>query len=255
MRLGNDANGNRKTAGRKPYAMVGAGRLTASIWKEGDEHSGWRYRFNLFRMSRASGRISQRFLPQDVADLARLAQLLAFALSDDGCLGSELRDDLSCLAACLDQVLPSTAGSGRPRPRPWGAVGRALSEVLDYLLNEEKVHFAYSPSSEHIYRHLVLLHRWWAGVEGIELLRLDRVDAEAVLSTHGGCPLCAGIDEIVGDASVRWAVCHDHQVRWCIGDRDAMNGAVVDSEPRQRIRDYLIVEPLRRSDGCTEGSR
>ncbi len=255
MRLENDANGSPKAADRKPYAMLGAGRLTASLWKEGDEHAGWRYRFNLFRMSRVTGRVGQRFLPQDAPDLARLAQLLAFTLSDDGCLDRELRDDLSCLAACLDQVLPSTAGSGRPRPRPWGAVGRALREVLDYLLDEEKAHFAVSPTPDHIYRQLVLLDRWCAGVDGAESLRLDRVDAQAVLSTHGGCPLCARVDEIVADACVRWAVCHDHQVRWCIGDRGPINGAVVDSEPRQRIRDYLIVEPLRRSDGCTEGSR
>lgn len=255
MRPGTDANESRQAAGRKPYAMLGAGRLTATLWKEGNEHAGWQYRFNLFRMSRNSGRVSQRFLPRDVPDLARLAQLLAFTLSDDGCLDSELRDDLSCLAACLDQVLPSTAGSGRPRPRPWGAVERAIREVLDYLLDDEKEHFAQSPSPGHIYRQLLLLDRWLSGVEGTESLRLDRVDAEAILSSDGGCPLCGGVDEIVGDACLRWAVCHAHQVRWCIGEREEINGAAVGSQPWQRIREYLIVAPLRRTDESTERNR
>ena len=86
---------------------AGAGNLAASLWKFGDEESGWRYRFNIFRMARANGRVSHRLLPHDVADLAKLAQTLAFALSEEECLDRELRDDLRCLFACLSDVFPS----------------------------------------------------------------------------------------------------------------------------------------------------
>lgn len=250
MKPGTDANGSRTEAARKPYAILGAGRLTASLWKDGDEAAGWRYRFNLFRMSRTSGRVGQRFLPQDVPHLARMAQLLAFALADDGCIDRNLRDELSCLADFLDQRLPSTRGGGRPRPSV--AVRHALGEVLKYLLDDEKEHFAESPSPGHIYRRLVLLHQWMAGVEEVESLRLDRIDAEGIADSHGGCPLCAAIDDIVSDVCIRWAVCRRHRTRWYVGNSTEANGCAVQEEASPGIRDYLIVEPLRRMDERTE---
>lgn len=90
----------------RPYAMIGAGKLTSAIWKSGDERSGWQYCFNLFRMDARNGQVSQLFSPEDIMDLARSVRLLAFTLSDDGCLEQELRDDLSCLWSCLDDILP-----------------------------------------------------------------------------------------------------------------------------------------------------
>lgn len=88
----------------RPYAMVGAGRQTSAIWKTGDQQSGWRYRFNLFRLS-ARGRVGQRFCPADVLSLVKLARVLAAALADDNCLPPILRDDLARLAADLDQII------------------------------------------------------------------------------------------------------------------------------------------------------
>jgi hypothetical protein len=255
MKTGNDANEVRKTANNRPYAMLGAGRLTSAVWKEGDDDSGWHYRFNIFRMNRPSGRVSQRYRPQDVVDLARLAQVLAFALSDDGCMDSELRDDLSCLAACLDQVLPDTKGGRRPRPRPWGAVGRAVREVLDYLLEDERVHFAESPSTDHIYRQLVLLDRWCAGVEEVESVRLDRIGTEVQVSSDGGCPLCAETHELVVDQRLVWAACRSHRTRWCLGERDETEGPRSVSPGWHEVRDYLGVEPLRPKRQRTERNR
>ena len=42
---------NKQTTTKKPYTMLGAGQLVSTIWKDGDEQSGWSYRFNVYRMS------------------------------------------------------------------------------------------------------------------------------------------------------------------------------------------------------------
>ena len=91
----------------KPYAMLGAGKLAASLWKLGDEAAGWRYRFNIFQLNSKSGRVSQRLAPSDVGDLVKLAQILAATLADDGCLSAEQRRKLADLAMALDGITDS----------------------------------------------------------------------------------------------------------------------------------------------------
>lgn len=49
----------------KPYALVGAGRLTAAIWKTGDEEVGWSLGFSVFRSEPQTGEVSQRLIPED----------------------------------------------------------------------------------------------------------------------------------------------------------------------------------------------
>jgi hypothetical protein len=88
---------------QKPYAMVGAGNLVSKIWKTGDEHSGWRYCFNIFRITRR-GVVDQRFSPGDVVSLMKLTRVLAATLSEDGCLTSALRDELGSLADDLRHI-------------------------------------------------------------------------------------------------------------------------------------------------------
>lgn len=89
----------------QPYHVLGADKVTSFLWKDGDERTGWQYSFNVFRVDRTTGEVSQLFQPTDVESLARLTRLLAFELSSDGCLPSDLRNDLACLASCLDDVL------------------------------------------------------------------------------------------------------------------------------------------------------
>ncbi len=86
----------------RPYCLVGADRLNASIWKYGDEQGGFRYRFNIFRMLASSGRVSQLFDPEDVICLAKLAHIMAVALIDDGCIDADLRQRLKQLVVRLD---------------------------------------------------------------------------------------------------------------------------------------------------------
>jgi len=44
---------------QKHSATMGAGPLINTLWKQGEERGGWRYRFNLFRMSSQTGHVSQ----------------------------------------------------------------------------------------------------------------------------------------------------------------------------------------------------
>lgn len=95
-----------KTATRtKPMAMIGAGPLTSALWKSGDEHSGFRYRFNLFRQLSGTGHVSQLFRPTDLMHFVKLTRVLAAVLADDGCLKATQRASLRSLATELDEVL------------------------------------------------------------------------------------------------------------------------------------------------------
>ena len=85
-------------------AMVGAGTLASAIWKTGDEASGWRYRFNVFRQLPGNGRVSQLFQPADLRDWVKLTQVLAAVLADDGCLSRKDRRLMRRLAVELDEV-------------------------------------------------------------------------------------------------------------------------------------------------------
>lgn len=98
----------------RPYAVCGAGRLVSFLYKDGDEETGWHYSFNLFRSNRETGETNQLFGPADIDSLVNLTRILANELSADGCLPSDLRNDLACLAACLNDLLygqPSTTAA------------------------------------------------------------------------------------------------------------------------------------------------
>lgn len=88
------------------HTVFGVENVVSWVWKLEDEKGGWHYRYNIFRVIETSGRVSQRFTPRDLPKLLRMARALAETFSDDSNLGSELRDDMGCLAACLERVLP-----------------------------------------------------------------------------------------------------------------------------------------------------
>jgi hypothetical protein len=211
-----DAKRKRRAARTEPYAMLGAGPVTASLWKKTDTRDRFAYRFNLFRMCGCTGRITHRFTPADLPDLARLVQLLAFEISEDGCLDRELRDDLSCLAACLDDVLPS----GRARPRrtpPDGVVAEALRRIVDYLVEDEARHFAADPSAQHIYRSVLAVACWLDGRLGEDDGTREVRDLEPI-DYFGVCPICAQCDGYVNFEYDDWFVCHRHHFRWPAGE-------------------------------------
>jgi hypothetical protein len=249
MKKENDANGKSNASDSRPCAMLGAGNLAASLWKFGDEESGWRYRFNIFRMSKANGRVSHRLLPHDVADLAKLAQTLAFALSEEECLDRELRDDLGCLFACLDEVLPSALENVSRHPRLSDATVTLLRTILRRYVDTEECHFGENPFADHIYRKLLLIDRWLEGVISPERAVLPDVDFDSIRETFGVCPLCGNCDECVNLGDYHWYVCRRHQFRWCVGHNCIVPEVYENEESYQenweRIRKYRVVEPLR----------
>lgn len=97
----------------KPYCNVGAGPLSSFVWKTGDKHSGWRYQFNVFRLTARSGRVKQLFGPSELMHFVKLTQVLAAFLADDGCLSAVDRGVLNRLATDLDHLLKNAS---RQRP-------------------------------------------------------------------------------------------------------------------------------------------
>ena len=92
----------------KPYCIVGAGRLTSSVWKQSRGSDEFRYRFNLFRTKR-SGKVTNRFRPQDVLSLAKFVRVISQVLVDDGCVTAEQRQLLVFLDTAMDEILESPA--------------------------------------------------------------------------------------------------------------------------------------------------
>lgn len=107
---------HRRIAFSKPYCSLGAGCLTSFLWKSGDQGSGWRYRFNLFRLAAQDGRVSQLFRPTDLMHFVKLVQVMAAVIADDGCLGPVERGVLRRLATELDELLTRMAEPTNAHP-------------------------------------------------------------------------------------------------------------------------------------------
>jgi len=93
----------------KPMMLVGAGPLTSTIWKLGNEESGWRYRFNVARQLVASECVTDLFQPMDLIQFVKLIQVLATEIANDGCLTHDERVMLINLAVQLDEFVGGAA--------------------------------------------------------------------------------------------------------------------------------------------------
>ena len=89
--------------------IVGAGPLLSTIWKLGDEHTGWRYRFNLTRQTPNKSVFTDLFQPLDLVNFIKLIQVLATVIADDGCLNQAERTTLKSIAQQLDDLLKGAA--------------------------------------------------------------------------------------------------------------------------------------------------
>jgi hypothetical protein len=104
MKNANTAINAKQPESNKPYTMLGAGKLTSAMWKEGDPNSGFRYRFNIYRTDAKTGHVEQIFQPDDVQSLVNLARLLGVVFLDDGWLSEQDRIRLHDLVSRLDQA-------------------------------------------------------------------------------------------------------------------------------------------------------
>ncbi len=91
-----------KVGNHKPYAVVGAGDLAASLWKRGNEADGWSFDLNVFRLDARTGEVDQLLQPTHIVDLVKLARVLAQVIADDGCVSHTLRRRLNDLASQID---------------------------------------------------------------------------------------------------------------------------------------------------------
>jgi hypothetical protein len=96
---------NMSNGSHKPYAVIGAEQLTASVYKTGDELIGFKYRFNITRLNKRTGRVGHWLEPSDIPALIKLTRVLAAELAADGCMDGGLRHQLRTIAARLDDVM------------------------------------------------------------------------------------------------------------------------------------------------------
>ena len=88
----------------RPYLFVGAGRMTALLWKLKAGSGDWVYRFSIVAGPRGIEGACSHFEPADLESLIKLVQVLASVLVDDGCLPPVERERLSDLTAHLDRL-------------------------------------------------------------------------------------------------------------------------------------------------------
>lgn len=87
---------------QKPYAMLGAGELSVSLWKRGNDTEGWSYDFTVFRLDVSTGEVDQLMNLAHLGDFVKLARVLAQVIADDGCVSHTLRRKLNRLASQID---------------------------------------------------------------------------------------------------------------------------------------------------------
>lgn len=88
----------------RPAAIVGAGRVVATLWNDGDQQDSGKYRFTFFRQSSRTGRVRQSFRPVDLHDLVKLCQAVAALVAEDTSIPSPQQQALTDLADKLDAI-------------------------------------------------------------------------------------------------------------------------------------------------------
>ena len=100
--MSTNATSNKRT----PYMIAGAGELISHVKRhqlEPDEHS---YQFNLFRIC-DSGEATSWLRPEDLRDVVKACQVLAFLIADDGGVETTFHDQLVELAGQLQIITDS----------------------------------------------------------------------------------------------------------------------------------------------------
>ncbi len=164
MKHDNDANRrNPQGIERIPCFTAGVGRVCASAWKTGDESRGWGYHFTVFSVCPDSGQVEQRFTPDDLVNLVRLASALATFIALDGCVSDGQQRELLRLAAFVDEV-SGDSRLGRLRVMPMdGEAAIALRTIVDSLWDDKRRDYEASPSENHLFTCLQIVDEWLKG--------------------------------------------------------------------------------------------
>lgn len=94
----------------QPCAVVGAGDLVSHLYRRNDQAERAEYSFNLFRLIQNS-EVSHSLRPEDLRDVVKACQVLAFAIADDGWLPDALNTELQELVSDLDSVTQRWSGT------------------------------------------------------------------------------------------------------------------------------------------------
>ena len=93
------ANSNKRT----PYLIAGAGELISHVQRQELELDERSYQFNLFRIC-DSGEVSNWLRPEELRDVIKACQVLAFSIADDGLVEATLHDQLVEMANQLQRI-------------------------------------------------------------------------------------------------------------------------------------------------------
>lgn len=206
-----------KEEGTNADTTVTAGRLVAEF-KRKEDSSEVDYDITIGRSTDDPDSDSHQIESSDVPDLARLAKKLASAVAADPGMEQEIRDDLACLAACLEAVLPSGYVFPGLRCRERSVVWWSLAALLNYLWDVEGRSYRKWPSSSHPFRKIVQLDAWMRGVGPTDGIPLPELEPEEIQEPFGVCPICGGNDGYLNFGRGHWFYCRKHEIRWFAGD-------------------------------------
>lgn len=90
------------TTNQTPYIIAGSGELVSHVYRT-DYDDCAKYSFNVFK-SPSDGGVTQLMGPEDLRDIVKVCQVLAFLILDDGRESDELNDSLLELNLQLDTI-------------------------------------------------------------------------------------------------------------------------------------------------------
>ena len=137
-------------------ARLNTSPLLAPIWRNVSPTGDAFYEFGLLRET-TFGDAVPRFRPEEVLKLPYLIQQLASYFCGIDSLDPALRDDLSCLACCLEDFLGIKRCPHRLNDREQSA----LALVIESLGHEEKQHHREDPSDGPLFDALKTLKTWF----------------------------------------------------------------------------------------------
>lgn len=91
---------------KQPYFVIGAGDLIFHVHRQQPVLGSGNYDFNLFRIE-ATGEATSWLRPEDLRDIVKGCQILAFSIADDGWIDHSLRGQLFELAGQLQNITDS----------------------------------------------------------------------------------------------------------------------------------------------------
>ena len=103
-----------KNSTSQPYAVLGAGDLVSHLRRTEDDSGALNYQFNLFRL-RKNAQVTHGMRPDDLRDIVKICQVLAFTIADDGWISDEARCQLFDLAESLDGITERWSDSENDR--------------------------------------------------------------------------------------------------------------------------------------------